>query len=113
MLKVVLGILLLLVIATIAITIHVEREAAYRLDALGGAGPLKALVLYHPSRDAHFSDELSLSVAQGLKSLGYSVDRATMAQATPAEPHPGPHQDVVIDRRSEYVRFSLDPSGRA
>jgi hypothetical protein len=86
MLKIVLGILLLLVIGGLAITVYVEREAAYRIEPLGGTGPLKALVLYHPSRDAHFSDELSLSVAQGLKGLGYSVDRATMAQATPAEP---------------------------
>jgi hypothetical protein len=86
MLKIVLSILLLLLIGAVAITVYVEREADYRLEPLGGAGPLKALILYHPSRDAHFSDELSLSVAQGLKSLGYTVDRATMTEETPAAP---------------------------
>jgi hypothetical protein len=56
MLKIALIIFLLLVLGTAAVTLYVEREAAYRLEQLGGAGSLKALVLYHPSRDAHFSD---------------------------------------------------------
>jgi hypothetical protein len=86
MLKIVLGIVLLLAIGAVAITVYVEREAAYRLEPLGGTGPLNALILYHPSRDAHFSEALSLSVAQGLKGLGYSVDRATMTEETPAAP---------------------------
>jgi hypothetical protein len=86
MLKIVLGILLLLAVGAVAITIFVEREADYHLEPLGGAGPLKALILYHPSRDAHFSDQLSLSVAQGLKSIGFSVDRATMTEKTLATP---------------------------
>jgi hypothetical protein len=86
MLKIVVGVLLLFLIGAVAITVYVEREADYHLEPLGGAGPLKALILYHPSRDAHFSDELSLSVAQGLKSLGYAVDRATMTEETPTAP---------------------------
>jgi hypothetical protein len=86
MIRIVLGVLLLLVAGAVAVTIIVEREADYRLEPLGGAGPLKALILYHPSRDAHFSDQLSLSVAQGLKNLGYAVDRATMTKETPAIP---------------------------
>jgi hypothetical protein len=86
MLKIVLSVLLQLLIGAVAITVYVEREAGYRLEPLGGAGPSKVLILYHPSRDAHFSDELSLSVAQGLKSLGYAVERATMTEKTPATP---------------------------
>jgi hypothetical protein len=86
MLKIILGILLLLAVGAVAITIFVEREADYHLEPLGGAGPKRALILYHPSRDAHLSDQLSLSVAQGLKKLGYSVDRATMTAETPIDP---------------------------
>lgn len=76
-----------IVLAGLAIvTIYVEREAQYRLESLASAGKAKALVLYHPSRDAHFSDDLSLALAEGLKTAGFSVDRATMTSQTPATP---------------------------
>ena len=39
-------------------------------------------MLYHPSRDAHFSDDLSIALAEGLKAAGFSVDRATLTCAT-------------------------------
>jgi hypothetical protein len=77
------GVMVLL--ALVAITITVEREADYRLETLGNSGVKSALVLYHPSRDAHFSDELSLAVAEGLVTTGLSVDRATMTNKTPSE----------------------------
>ena len=64
-------------------TFLVEREAQYTLEIFaGGAGP-KALILYHPSRDAHFSDDLTLAVAEGLKTAGFAVDRATLTGDTP------------------------------
>lgn len=68
------------------VTVFVEREADYTLQSLGGEGEPKALILYHPSRDAHFTDELSLAVAEGLKAAGYAVDRETLTGTTPHQP---------------------------
>ena len=68
------------------VTIVVEWEAEYTLRSLGDEGKLKALILYHPSRDAHFTDDLTLAVAEGLKAAGYSVDRATLTGGTPDQP---------------------------
>lgn len=76
----------LLLCGLAVVTIVVEREADYTLQALGGEGEPKALILYHPSRDAHFTDELAIAVAQGLKAAGYSVDLATMTGMTPDQP---------------------------
>lgn len=69
-----------------AVTVSVEFASPYRSESLGGAGQKRALVLYHPSRDAHFSEELSLAVAAGFKAAGLSVERATMSNRTPADP---------------------------
>jgi hypothetical protein len=68
------------------VTVVVEREADYSLKSLGSDGVPKALILYHPSRDAHFTDDLSLAVAEGLKDAGYSVDLATLTGLTPDQP---------------------------
>jgi hypothetical protein len=68
------------------VTVVVEREADYTLQSLGGLGEPKALILYHPSRNAHFTDDLSSAVAEGLKAAGYSVDRATLTDVTPDQP---------------------------
>jgi hypothetical protein len=68
------------------VTVVVEWEASYTLQSLGGNDEPKALILYHPSRDAHFTDDLSLAVAHGLKAAGYSVDRATLTGSTPDQP---------------------------
>lgn len=75
-----------LLIGAAMLTVYVEREAEFQLEPLGGSGKARALVLFHPSRDAHFSDELSMSVAAGFKAAGFSVDRATMTRDTPAAP---------------------------
>jgi hypothetical protein len=80
-LLVAIGLLLLVSVATI--TVVVESEVEYQHEALGGAGPARALILYHPSRDAHFSDELSLALAKGLVGAGFAVERATLTRATP------------------------------
>jgi hypothetical protein len=85
-LKLAIAIALLAIVAAIGITVFVEHEAAYRLENLGGAGPARALILYHPSRDAHFSDDLSLALASGLKASGFAVDRATLTDETPPRP---------------------------
>jgi len=70
----------------VIVSVVVEHEADYKLQSLGGVGEPKALILYHPSRDAHFTDELSLAIGEGLKEAGYSVDRATLTALTPEQP---------------------------
>jgi hypothetical protein len=80
---VLLGVCFLLLAAAAIVTAVVESEGEYRHEALGGAGPARALILYHPSRDAHFSDELSLAVGRGLVSAGLAVERATLTGSTP------------------------------
>jgi hypothetical protein len=74
------------IVALGVVSVWVERESDYTLGRLGGAGEARALVLYHPSRDAHFSDELSLAVARGFLKAGLAVDRATTTSATPDRP---------------------------
>ena len=76
----------LAVAAIAAVTIYVERQADYQHEVLSQGGKARALVLFHPSRDAHFSDDLSLALAEGLATAGFSVDRETLTRATPPEP---------------------------
>jgi hypothetical protein len=78
--------ILVLLAGLAVITVMVELEGAYQQESLGGEGPAKALVLFHPSRDARFSDELSLALSDGLKEAGFSVERATLTQDTPGAP---------------------------
>jgi hypothetical protein len=85
--RVVLGLAIALALAWVIISVIVEREGTPRLEHLGGGtGKGKALVLYHPSRDARFSDELSLAFAEGLMAAGFAVDRGTLTSETPAHP---------------------------
>lgn len=84
--KIALFVIVLVVGAWLALSIAVELEGPYVEENLGGPGPAKALVMYHPSRDAHFSDDLSLATADGLKAAGYDVTRATLTDRTPARP---------------------------
>jgi hypothetical protein len=79
-------IILLLVVSLIALTLFVEAEAPYKTESLGGEGSLRALILFHPSREARFGDDLSLALAEGLKSTGLTVQRSTMTRDTPQEP---------------------------
>lgn len=65
------------------VSVWVEQEADYRTENLGGNGIHRALVLFHPSREAAFSDDLSLAFAEGLKSAGFVVERATVTSRTP------------------------------
>jgi hypothetical protein len=75
-----------LVVCLAAVTIWVERESDYRLERLSEGSETRALILYHPSRDARFSDDLSLAVARGFETAGLAVDRATLTTDTPEHP---------------------------
>lgn len=68
------------------VTAIVEAEANYNYEVLGEEGQTRALILFHPSREAHFSDDLSLALAEGLRAAGFSVYRAPMTRNTPAAP---------------------------
>jgi hypothetical protein len=71
-----------------AISFVVQLEGPYRQEEIGSAAHPrgKALILYHPSRDAHFAEDLSSAVAQGLVDGGYAVTLETMTSRTPARP---------------------------
>lgn len=66
------------------VTVAVEAEGHYRHESLGGAGKARALILFHPSRDARFSYDLSLALADGLRAAGFSVERETLTRDSPA-----------------------------
>lgn len=84
MIAIALGVILLVALGIV--TAIVEVESDYKHESLGGEGELTALVLFHPSRDAHFSEDLSVAVADGLKATGFSVHRATLTRDTPEAP---------------------------
>ena len=79
-----LGILLTLV--AIALTVWVESEVKHNDELLIAGAAARALALYHPSRDAQLSDDLSLAVVDGLRGAGFSVQRATMTRDMTATP---------------------------
>jgi hypothetical protein len=77
---------LLLLLGGVGVTVYVEREAEPKRESVSRDGDARALVIYHPSRDARFSDEISMAVAQGLKDAGFAVDRETTTSSTSAKP---------------------------
>ena len=77
---------LTLAAALAIVSVIVEVEGEYRHELLGGGGKGRALVLFHPSRDAHFSDDLSLAFSEGLREAGFAVERATLTSETPSRP---------------------------
>ena len=79
----VLGLLLLVGLAVVSLI--VEMEADYTVETVAESGTAKALVLFHPSRDARFSDDLAMAFAEGLKIAGFAVRRATLTRATPGD----------------------------
>ena len=83
---IVLGLLVLVLGGMALLALFVEHEANYVLQPLHTSSGPRALILYHPSRDAHFADDLSVAIGQGLNAAGYSVDRATLTGMTPAQP---------------------------
>lgn len=68
-------------LATIAS--YVQTESDYSTQVYADDRFKRALVLYHPSRDARFSDELSLAFTGGLLTAGFTVERATISSDTP------------------------------
>lgn len=83
----------LILVAALVVTILVEREATPQQAEAGGLGPDKALVLYHPSRDAGFADSLASAVTDVLITEGFKVD---VALTTRGAPEPGDYVMVVI-----------------
>jgi hypothetical protein len=72
----------------VAVTLFVEAEGPYKTENLGGEGNrLNALILFHPSLEARFSDDLTLALAEGLKSVGFTVQRSTLTRDTPQTPN--------------------------
>lgn len=78
--------LVIAVISIIGVTAWVQAEAPFRKDRLVKTGRAKALILYHPSRDAHFSDDVTMALARGFEEDGLAVERWTMTRQTPARP---------------------------
>ncbi len=82
-----LPVVVLLAIAWVSVSIIVEIEPSDRQETLATTGRNgRVLILYHPSRDAHFTDELSLAAARAFAQAGYAVDRRTMTSKTPDRP---------------------------
>ena len=63
-----------------------SRQAPDRETPRDGLNDALQRMHFHYSRDAHFTDELSLAMAEGLKAAGYCVDLATLTGVTPDEP---------------------------
>ncbi len=74
----------MLIVGVIALTLMVEIESNYKHEILSDGAADRALILFHPGRDAHFSDDLSTSLAQGFKAAGFSVHRASVTSDTPS-----------------------------
>lgn len=97
---IVLGLVVIVIVAVVAITIYVEREAPFEQDRLAEGTAGKALILYHPSRDAHFADELTNSLARGFADRNLGVERWTMTGETP--PHPEGFAVIAVVSNTFY-----------
>lgn len=75
-----------LILGFVGLTMWVETEAPFRKERLATGTLGKALILYHPSRDAHFSEDLTRALARGFEEDGLKVERWTMTRRTPAKP---------------------------
>ena len=80
----------------------VEHEAPYSFDELSTGPEAKALILYHPSRDAHFSDDLTRALAAGLFQANLAVSRATMTGKT--DPSPRGYAVVAVVTNTFFGR---------
>ena len=81
---IVLGLVVIALVSIVTVTIYVEREAPFHKEELARGTSGKVLILYHPSRDAQFSDELTVALARGFEDAKLSVERRTMTGSTPA-----------------------------
>lgn len=80
-----LSIFILLAVLAV-VSVGVQIPAPTKIETLVSTGSPRVLILYHPSRDTHFSDDLSLAFAKGLGVSGIAVDRATINAHTPISP---------------------------
>ncbi len=80
------GLVVTVLVSLVAVTIYVEREAPYRSEVLTRGTSGRALILYHPSRDAQFSEELTEAIARGFEDAKMTAERRTMTAATPVRP---------------------------
>ena len=97
-----LAVIVIAVIGMAAVTFYVEREAPFGKEALATGSRGKALILYHPSRDAHFSDDLTLALARGFEDAGFSVERWTMASDAPGRPEG--YDVIAVVSNTFYMR---------
>ena len=81
-----LAVIAIIVLGVLGVTFWVETEAPFRKERLATGTAGKALILYHPSRDAHFADDLTRAVGRGFEEEGLAVERWTMTRRTPARP---------------------------
>lgn len=87
MLKWILLVMLLLAFATlVGILLWLQTEATFRKE-IGQPAGKRALILYHPSRDANFSDELTQAMRAAFQGAGLAADRWTITRETPATPN--------------------------
>lgn len=79
-------VVILALVMLAGIAIWVQTEAPFRKETRPAAGR-RALILYHPSRDANFSDDLTHALAGGFEEAGLAADRWTITRDTPAAPN--------------------------
>ncbi len=70
----------------IALTFWVQLESDAKTVDMGGAGPARALVIFHPSREAGFADALAEAVGEGMRAAGMKVERVTTTSKVPTRP---------------------------
>jgi hypothetical protein len=99
--KIVLALILLVALGGASITWWVEHEGAYASDQLYSGPADKALILYHPSRDAHFADDLTRAIAAGLFRANFAVERRTLTGKT--DPHPRGFAVIAIVSNTFYA----------
>lgn len=70
----------------VALSVVVELDGRAMEETLNEGTNGRALVLFHPSLDARFADDLSLAVAEGFQSAGFTVRRATLTSQVADRP---------------------------
>lgn len=83
---IILGVLALLLLGILAVVFWVEAEAPFAQEQIAEGQAGRALILYHPSRDAHFSDDVTEALARGFEEQGFAVERWTITSETPGRP---------------------------
>lgn len=85
-LRLLIGLAAFILLTWTALTIYVQREAVPLITRANNGGSGEALVLYHPSRDAGFTDDLSREVAEGFAVAGLLPTRVTLHSGVDGRP---------------------------